>query len=415
MSITISNTSFVLFTFVSYFTTIQLLSFVFIFLSKFRDEEVDYLLCTDVAARGLDIPHVETVINFTFPREVSTYIHRVGRTARAGRSGCSITLVGEKHRHLMKEVVKRAKGNVKARTISNSILNKCQLEIDESKDDFDQVRALEAEEKQLRRAEMEANKIKNMMVHEDDIQARPRRTWFQTKQEKEASSLLDFDPKAEKQKEEEEELNSRGRKKIDRTKERNKFSKFGEIGAAPGEKKRPHRLSRKKRRRLEAEMQADREDRRERREARNKGEEKPQTSNKDRMKAADSRQASTARQQKKAKREGGQLHSEKQSDKRKENKKKAKIKEKEMKYGKKKPKGDGDQVFGSEMAYATKSRPKHDVFAKDEKNQVGRDGRKGKKVNKNQHKFEDRSKNAGNKRKGGKVTGFKSAKKFKRR
>ena len=112
-------------------------------LQSFRDEEVDYLLCTDVAARGLDIPHVETVINFAFPREVSTYIHRVGRTARAGRSGVSVTLVGEKRRHLMKEVVKRAKANVKARTVPNSILNKCQKEIDSVEEEVTEIKKLE--------------------------------------------------------------------------------------------------------------------------------------------------------------------------------------------------------------------------------------------------------------------------------
>ena len=124
-------------------------------------------------------------------------------------------------------------------------------------DEVTEIKSLETEEKNLRRAEMEANKIKNMMIHEEDIQARPRRTWFQTKQEKEAASLIGK-PKTEaelaKEKEEADNLNKYGRKKMN-ARDRATYSKFGVIGGGQGEKKRPHRLSRQKRRRLEAEMQ----------------------------------------------------------------------------------------------------------------------------------------------------------------
>jgi ATP-dependent RNA helicase DBP3 len=50
------------------------------------------LIATDVAARGIDIPDVEYVINVTFPLTVEDYCHRIGRTARAGRKGISHTL-----------------------------------------------------------------------------------------------------------------------------------------------------------------------------------------------------------------------------------------------------------------------------------------------------------------------------------
>ena len=56
-------------------------------LRKFKEAEIDILLATDLVARGLDIPKVNTVVNFTMPNTLSHYIHRVGRTARAGRSG----------------------------------------------------------------------------------------------------------------------------------------------------------------------------------------------------------------------------------------------------------------------------------------------------------------------------------------
>mmetsp|Transcript_41049 Transcript_41049/g.47221 ORF Transcript_41049/g.47221 Transcript_41049/m.47221 type:complete len:351 (+) Transcript_41049:860-1912(+) len=59
---------------------------------KFQSGEVDFLLATDLLARGLDVYNVQAVINFNFPNQDERYIHRVGRTARAGNSGTAITL-----------------------------------------------------------------------------------------------------------------------------------------------------------------------------------------------------------------------------------------------------------------------------------------------------------------------------------
>ena len=62
-------------------------------LARFKTGHVGILVATDVASRGLDIPLVELVINYNVPASPKDYIHRVGRTARAGRGGMSLTLL----------------------------------------------------------------------------------------------------------------------------------------------------------------------------------------------------------------------------------------------------------------------------------------------------------------------------------
>ncbi|MDR7402805.1 MAG: DEAD/DEAH box helicase [Armatimonadota bacterium] len=78
-------------------------------LREFASRRTPVLVATNVAARGLDLPEVSHVINFDMPEDVETYIHRVGRTARAGRPGVAITFVSQ-HDIAMFDDLRRALG-----------------------------------------------------------------------------------------------------------------------------------------------------------------------------------------------------------------------------------------------------------------------------------------------------------------
>ncbi|KAK5652513.1 hypothetical protein OQA88_10418 [Cercophora sp. LCS_1] len=76
-------------------------------LGRFRASAARILVATDVAARGLDIPEVKLVINYDIPRDPDDYIHRVGRTARAGRTGEAVTFVGQRDVDLVLAIEER--------------------------------------------------------------------------------------------------------------------------------------------------------------------------------------------------------------------------------------------------------------------------------------------------------------------
>lgn len=64
-------------------------------MERFRTGKVRMLIATDVASRGLDVKDITHVINFDFPKQIEDYIHRIGRTGRAGKKGVSISFLLE--------------------------------------------------------------------------------------------------------------------------------------------------------------------------------------------------------------------------------------------------------------------------------------------------------------------------------
>lgn len=77
-------------------------------LNRFRKKRVRVLIATDIAARGIDINDVSHVVNFDLPRSPADYIHRIGRTGRAGKDGMAISFIGHEEQDHFKRIEKRA-------------------------------------------------------------------------------------------------------------------------------------------------------------------------------------------------------------------------------------------------------------------------------------------------------------------
>ncbi|SCU79360.1 LAFA_0B02630g1_1 [Lachancea sp. 'fantastica'] len=192
----------------------------------FKTLEVPVLICTDLASRGLDIPKIEFVINFDMPKTYEIYLHRVGRTARAGREGRSITFVGEssQDRNVVKSAIKSAEENNKQDTVVGRMVDWTRVEeinglISNKEEVIGEILEEEKEEKDILRAEMQVRKSENLLKHKTEISSRPRRTWFQSEAEKKNSKIMNTLSKNKK------EVNSKKRKRMEATEDRSRSYK----------------------------------------------------------------------------------------------------------------------------------------------------------------------------------------------
>jgi ATP-dependent RNA helicase DeaD len=86
-------------------------------MKRFRANQADLLIATDVAARGLDIQHLSHVVNYDVPTEPDAYVHRIGRTGRAGREGVAITLVEPREHRLLRSIQHATRQRISVETL----------------------------------------------------------------------------------------------------------------------------------------------------------------------------------------------------------------------------------------------------------------------------------------------------------
>ncbi|MBU3204670.1 DEAD/DEAH box helicase [Clostridium algidicarnis] len=86
-------------------------------LRKFKDDSIDFLVATDVAARGIDVTNITHVINYDLPQDTESYVHRIGRTGRANKKGIAYTLVSPREYKTLKQIESATKGKIKRKPI----------------------------------------------------------------------------------------------------------------------------------------------------------------------------------------------------------------------------------------------------------------------------------------------------------
>ncbi|MCQ2078715.1 MAG: DEAD/DEAH box helicase [archaeon] len=86
-------------------------------MNDFRNDKVDLLIATDVAARGLDVDDINYVVNYDMPEQIDTYVHRIGRTGRAGKRGTAVSFVTSEEEYLVREFELRTGLKIEKRSV----------------------------------------------------------------------------------------------------------------------------------------------------------------------------------------------------------------------------------------------------------------------------------------------------------
>ena len=88
-----------------------------IVMERFKNKKIDILVATDVAARGIDVNGMDIVFNFDVPQELEYYIHRIGRTARAGNEGIAITFITPRQKNYLKQIERLTKSSIQQKQL----------------------------------------------------------------------------------------------------------------------------------------------------------------------------------------------------------------------------------------------------------------------------------------------------------
>ncbi|EXJ85376.1 hypothetical protein A1O1_05740 [Capronia coronata CBS 617.96] len=196
--------------------------------NSFREGKTTHLLATDLASRGLDIKNVMTVVNYEAPQTHEIYVHRVGRTARAGRSGRACTIAAEPDRKVVRAAVKSARqqgAKVVSRAVEAKEVDAMNAQIEAMESEIEEILKEEKDEKQLAQVETQLTRGENIVKHEAEILARPKRTWFETEKAKldaKARGLLELNgPNGiVKVKTDKKKLSNKDKKRLDDKRER---------------------------------------------------------------------------------------------------------------------------------------------------------------------------------------------------